>query len=71
MVGQAGAGQDDVNRAVAANDSFHTEIALVAGNAVLAELAGIVSRRVQWYYGWAPRSASTARGPSTLIWSTR
>ena len=48
--GQAGAGRDDVSRAVAANDSFHTEIALVAGNAVLAELAGIVSRRVQWYY---------------------
>ena len=37
-------------RAVAANDSFHAEIALVAGNSVLAELAGIVGRRVQWYY---------------------
>src|ERR1700747_3460396 len=39
--GQAGAGPDDVNHAVAANDSFHSEIALAAGNSVLAELAGI------------------------------
>jgi len=48
--GQAAADADDLSRAVAANDVFHAEIALVAGNSVLAELAGIVGRRVQWYY---------------------
>jgi DNA-binding GntR family transcriptional regulator len=48
--GQRAAGQDDLSAAITANDSFHAEIALVAGNAVLAELAGIVGRRVQWYY---------------------
>jgi len=48
--GQAAAEQGDVGRAVAANDSFHAEIAAIAGNSVLAELADIVGRRVQWYY---------------------
>jgi len=48
--GQAAADGGDLSRAVAANDVFHAEIALVAGNSVLAELAGIVGRRVQWYY---------------------
>ncbi len=48
--GQRAAGQDDLSAAITANDLFHAEIALVAGNAVLAELAGIVGRRVQWYY---------------------
>jgi DNA-binding GntR family transcriptional regulator len=48
--GQTAAAQDDLSRAVAANDAFHAEIAVVAGNAVLAELADIVGRRVQWYY---------------------
>jgi DNA-binding GntR family transcriptional regulator len=48
--GQAAAEADDLSRAVAANDLFHAEIAVVAGNSVLAELADIVGRRVQWYY---------------------
>jgi DNA-binding GntR family transcriptional regulator len=48
--GQAAAEADDFRRAVAANDAFHAEIAAVAGNSVLAELADIVGRRVQWYY---------------------
>jgi DNA-binding GntR family transcriptional regulator len=48
--GQRAAGQDDLSGAIVANDLFHAEIALVAGNAVLAELAGVVGRRVQWYY---------------------
>jgi DNA-binding GntR family transcriptional regulator len=48
--GQAAADEDDFGRAVAANDAFHTEIAVIAGNSVLGELAGIVGRRVQWYY---------------------
>src|SRR5215469_13680917 len=48
--GQAAADDDDLGRAVAANDLFHAEIAVAAGNSVLAELADIVGRRVQWYY---------------------
>jgi DNA-binding GntR family transcriptional regulator len=48
--GQIAAERDDVGRAVAANDAFHAEVAAVAGNSVLAELADIVGRRVQWYY---------------------
>ena len=40
----------DTESVVAANNRFHAELARVAGNAVLADLAGIVSRRVRWYY---------------------
>ena len=61
--GQRAAGRDDLSAAIAANDLFHAEIALVAGNAVLAELAGIVGRRVQWYY----RMVAPERGYSS--WS--
>jgi DNA-binding GntR family transcriptional regulator len=59
--GQAAAGRDDLRRAVAANDAFHAEIAAVAGNSVLAELADIVGRRVQWYY----RMVAPERGPGS------
>ena len=48
--GLAAAEQGDLGRTVAANDAFHAEVAAAAGNAVLAELADIVGRRVQWYY---------------------
>jgi DNA-binding GntR family transcriptional regulator len=48
--GAAAAEADDVSGAVAANKAFHAEIAVLAGNTVLADLASIVSRRVQWYY---------------------
>jgi DNA-binding GntR family transcriptional regulator len=48
--GQAAAEAGDFVSAVAANNAFHAEIAVMGGNAVLAELAGIVGRRVQWYY---------------------
>ena len=48
--GQAAAEAGDFGAAVAANNAFHAEIAVVGGNAVLAELADIVGRRVQWYY---------------------
>ena len=47
--GQAAAESDDFAAAVAANNVFHAEVAAVGGNAVLAELADIVGRRVQWY----------------------
>jgi DNA-binding GntR family transcriptional regulator len=56
--GEAAAGQDDFGRAVAANDAFHAEVAAVAGNSVLAEVADIVGRRVQWYY----RMVASERG---------
>ncbi len=48
--GQAAADAGDFGTAVAANSAFHAEIAAVGGNAVLAELADIVGRRVRWYY---------------------
>jgi DNA-binding GntR family transcriptional regulator len=48
--GQAAAETGDFGAAVAANNVFHAEIAGIGGNAVLAELADIVGRRVQWYY---------------------
>ena len=41
-----------------ANNAFHAEVAVIGGNAVLAELANIVGRRVQWYY----RMVAPARG---------
>ena len=48
--GQAAADADDFGEAVTVNSLFHAEIAAIGGNAVLAELADIVGRRVQWYY---------------------
>jgi DNA-binding GntR family transcriptional regulator len=56
--GQAAADEGDFGRAVAANDAFHAQIAAIAGNSVLAEVADIVGRRVQWYY----RMVAPARG---------
>ena len=56
--GQAAAEADDFGSAVAANNAFHAEIAVIGGNATLAELADIVGRRVQWYY----RMVAPARG---------
>jgi DNA-binding GntR family transcriptional regulator len=48
----------DVARMVAANNDFHAAVAELAGNAVLAELAEIVERRVRWHY----RRVAPARG---------
>jgi DNA-binding GntR family transcriptional regulator len=48
--GQAAAEADDFAAAVTVNNVFHAEIAIICGNTVLAELAHIVGRRVQWYY---------------------
>jgi DNA-binding GntR family transcriptional regulator len=56
--GQAAAEAGDFGSAVATNSAFHAEIAAVGGNIVLAELADIVGRRVQWYY----RLVAPARG---------
>jgi DNA-binding GntR family transcriptional regulator len=56
--GQTAAEADDFGAAVTANNVFHAEIAAAGGNLVLAELADIVGRRVQWYY----RMVAPARG---------
>ena len=56
--GEAAAEAGDFGAAVTANNAFHAEIAVMGGNATLAELANIVGRRVQWYY----RMVAPARG---------
>jgi len=56
--GQAAADAGEFGAAVAANNAFHAEVAAIGGNAVLAELADIVGRRVQWHY----RMVAPARG---------
>jgi DNA-binding GntR family transcriptional regulator len=48
--GQSAVASGETERVVAANNEFHAALARVAGNAVLADLARIVSRRVRWYY---------------------
>lgn len=48
--GQRAVAGDDVDAAVALNARFHAKIMELAGNAVLAELAAQVDRRVRWYY---------------------
>ena len=58
LEGKAAAQADDFDAAVTANTDFHAEVAAIGGNAVLAELAEIVGRRVQWYY----RMVAPARG---------
>ena len=46
--GLAAVEADDVDAAVALNARFHAEVMELAGNAVLAELAAQVDRRVRW-----------------------
>ncbi|MEW2044775.1 GntR family transcriptional regulator [Streptomyces sp. NPDC005476] len=48
--GMLAVADDDVDTAVALNARFHAKIIELAGNAVLAELAAQVDRRVRWYY---------------------
>lgn len=48
--GERAVGADDVDLAVATNAAFHAKVMELAGNIVLAELAGQVDRRVRWYY---------------------
>jgi DNA-binding GntR family transcriptional regulator len=48
--GMLAVASDDVDRAVLLNAMFHAKIMELAGNTVLAELAGQVDRRVRWYY---------------------
>jgi DNA-binding GntR family transcriptional regulator len=56
--GEAAVEAGDTGRFVAVNTEFHAELARMAGNAVLAELAEIVGRRVRWYY----RQVAPVRG---------
>jgi DNA-binding GntR family transcriptional regulator len=48
--GERAVDADDVDGAVAMNARFHAKIMELAGNAILAELAAQVDRRVRWYY---------------------
>ncbi|CAM5351955.1 GntR family transcriptional regulator OS=Streptomyces canus OX=58343 GN=AQI96_30035 PE=4 SV=1 [Streptomyces canus] len=48
--GESAVAADDVDAAVALNARLHAAVMELAGNAVLAELAGQVDRRVRWYY---------------------
>ncbi|MEV1067468.1 GntR family transcriptional regulator [Streptomyces sp. NPDC050263] len=48
--GMTAVARDDVDAAVAMNARFHAKVIELAGNAVLAELAAQVDRRVRWYY---------------------
>lgn len=48
--GERAVTDDDVDLAVATNAEFHAKVMDLAGNVVLAELAGQVDRRVRWYY---------------------
>ena len=48
--GESAVAADDVDAAVALNARLHATVMELAGNAVLAELAGQVDRRVRWYY---------------------
>ncbi|MFF3499347.1 GntR family transcriptional regulator [Streptomyces sp. NPDC003247] len=48
--GMGAVASDDVDAAVALNARFHAKVMELAGNAVLAELAAQVDRRVRWYY---------------------
>jgi DNA-binding GntR family transcriptional regulator len=61
--GEAAVEAGDTGRFVAVNNEFHAELAAVAGNAVLAELAAIVGRRVRWYY----RLVAPLRGHESCV----
>lgn len=48
--GEQAVADGDVDLVVATNAAFHAKVMALAGNPVLAELAGQVDRRVRWYY---------------------
>ncbi|WP_255950682.1 GntR family transcriptional regulator [Streptomyces odontomachi] len=48
--GEEAVAEGDVDLVVATNAAFHAKVMALAGNPVLAELAGQVDRRVRWYY---------------------
>jgi DNA-binding GntR family transcriptional regulator len=54
--GTAALEADDPDQVVAANAAFHAQVTSLSGNVVLAELVGLVDRRVRWYYGRVVRT---------------
>jgi DNA-binding GntR family transcriptional regulator len=48
--GEAAVAAEDVDTVVETNARFHAKVMDIAGNAVLAELAAHVGRRVRWYF---------------------
>ena len=50
QVGIKALAKEDTEGLVAANAALHAFITELSGNAVLAELIGLVDRRVRWYY---------------------
>jgi DNA-binding GntR family transcriptional regulator len=48
--GEQAVADGEVDLVVTVNAAFHAKIMELAGNVVLAELAGQVDRRVRWYY---------------------
>jgi DNA-binding GntR family transcriptional regulator len=48
--GEAAVADDDEAGMTAANAALHAQILSMSGNTVLAELVGLVDRRVRWYY---------------------
>lgn len=57
--GEQAVADDDVDLAVATDAAFHAKVMELAGNVVLAELAGQVDRRVRWYYTPVARQRGT------------
>ena len=49
-VGEDALAAADVERLVEANANLHATIAAIGRNKVLAEMIGLVDRRVRWYY---------------------
>src|SRR6185436_3786527 len=47
---QAAVEDDDIEGMVAANAALHAFVTKLSGNTVLAEMIGMVDRRVRWYY---------------------
>jgi DNA-binding GntR family transcriptional regulator len=56
--GETAVAEDDEAGMVAANAALHAQILAMSANRVIAELIGLVDRRVRWYY----RPIARARG---------
>lgn len=61
--GARAAREGGLTESATTNDEFHAQVAAAAGNAVLADLASVVSLRTKWYY----RLVAPQRGPGS--WS--
>ncbi|MFJ8848800.1 GntR family transcriptional regulator [Streptomyces sp. NPDC102437] len=57
--GEQAVADGDVDLAVATDAAFHAKVMELAGNVVLAELAGQVGRRVRWYRTTVARRGGT------------